>query len=93
MDTYIHNVIVGIDQLDGFLGFSFDLNFLQPAKLSYSVIHVGNKIANGQGSKLFERDGLLFGKSILDRKLMVTFKNLVIGITSKLVFGIDKSLI
>ena len=93
MDAHIHNIIVGVNQLDGFLGFAFHLNFLQTTKFPNPVIHVGYVIANGQGGQLFERDGLLFGKAILDRKLMVTFKNLVISITGKLVLRINKSLV
>ena len=93
MNAHIHNIIISIDQLNGFLGFAFDLNFLQSAKFPDAVIHVGHIIAYGQGSQFFERNGLLFRKAIFDGKLVVTFKNLVIGIAGKLVFGINKSLV
>jgi hypothetical protein len=48
MNAHIHNIVVGINEFNGFLGFAFDLNFLQTAKLSNSVIDVRYIIANRQ---------------------------------------------
>ncbi|MNX81234.1 hypothetical protein D3C86_1129170 [compost metagenome] len=53
VNAYIHNVVIRIHQLDSFLRFSFDLNFLQAAKPSNSVVDMRHIIAYRKRIQLF----------------------------------------
>ena len=92
VNAYIHNIVVGIDQFDGFLRFAFHLNFLQTAKFSNSVIDVRYIIAYGKGVQFLQRNGLLFGIAVFQVEFVVAFKNLMVSIARDLVFFVDETL-
>ena len=65
VDAQIQNVSIAIDQFDGLLGFSLDLNLLQPPKGANPVIDMGNIITNAPLREFFDVYGLLFRLIVL----------------------------
>ena len=57
MDTDEENIVVLVNQFDGFLNLAVHACAHQAAKLSYSMIDVDDVIANGELIQLLERQG------------------------------------
>ena len=82
MDAHIQDVVVFVEQTDGFLFFSVVIHNFQPIETTDSMVNMAYKITGFQIIQLANGQRFLSGKAFTQVKFMVTLKNLMIGINS-----------
>ena len=83
VDAHVQDVIVAVDQFNGFLYGAVIVYFLQSAKLAHPVVHVGHEISELECIELFEGDGLTLLRPVFNVETLVTVEDLMVSVDVK----------
>ncbi len=90
LDAHEQHITVAVNQANSFLYFSVNLGFHQTRKFPDPMIDVHHIVSLMQLVQLFQRDAFLLWFPGFQLKPMVSLKNLVISVATKLKRVIDK---
>ncbi len=83
VDAHVQDVIVAVDQFNGFLYGAVIVYFLQSAELAHPVVYVGHEISELECIELFEGDGLTLLRPVFNVETLVTVEDLMVSVHVK----------